>query len=36
LDARKYDSCIDKAQQILQADPQNYFASVSYRFSYHI
>ncbi len=32
LDARKYDSCADKAQQILQADPQNYFALVSTSF----
>jgi hypothetical protein len=28
LDARKYEASADKAQQVLQADPENYFASV--------
>jgi superkiller protein 3 len=29
LDGRKYEACVDKAQQVLQADPENYFASVA-------
>ena len=28
LDGRKYEACIDKAQEVLKADPENYFALV--------